>query len=316
IYSCSRDKTVRQWSRSSSTALRVFEGHDLACTAVALSEDEMTLWSGSRDTSVRAWDVQTGQCTSSAKVPRNLVTCLQHLSGGSSSSVVAQGGEDLRLRVWDAREHGLRPSMSIEGFTFFPLCLDSSKDGHQIITSCKGFNGSGCETKLWDLRHARTPVREYTGHTQDATSCVFVEPQEEPCQGDKTEQRRAGGEGGSGGFNHACPKSCSPAPYRMIATASKDGTIKVYDLESGNILANHAELDCGGYTGLALAPHPDPSKTECQCHILYASTITGGVYALRLEAMEGSDVGGRKRRSQEEGVRVRCLGFVRGKPIL
>lgn len=85
-------------------------------------KDEKTLYSGSRDTSIRAWDVQTGQCTSSAKVPRNLVTCLKCLPGESSSSV-AQGGEDLKLRVWDTREGGLRPSMTIDGYTFFPVGL-------------------------------------------------------------------------------------------------------------------------------------------------------------------------------------------------
>ncbi|CAM9381221.1 unnamed protein product, partial [Hapterophycus canaliculatus] len=233
VYSCSRDTTIRQWERSDTTALQSFEGHDLACTAVALSEDERTLWSGSRDTSVRAWDIQTGQCTSSAKVPRNLVTCLKHLSARSSpsSSVVAQGGEDLRLRVWDAREQGLRPSLTIEGYTFFPLCLDSSKDGRQILTSCKGFNGMGCETKLWDLRNVGTPVREYTGHTQDTTACVLIEPQEEPCQGGR--RRGVDGHGGAGDADDSCLKPYSPASSRMIATASKDGTIKIYDLASG-----------------------------------------------------------------------------------
>lgn len=37
IYSCARDATIRQWNRSDSSALRVFEGHDMACTALALS---------------------------------------------------------------------------------------------------------------------------------------------------------------------------------------------------------------------------------------------------------------------------------------
>lgn len=37
IYSCSRDTTIRQWNRCDIPALRVFEGHDLACTDLALS---------------------------------------------------------------------------------------------------------------------------------------------------------------------------------------------------------------------------------------------------------------------------------------
>ncbi len=83
--------------------------------------DERQLCSGSRDASVRTWDVETGRCTASSKVPRNLVTCLKYLPGESHAASVVQGGEDLRLRVWDVREAGLRPSMTVEGYTFFPV---------------------------------------------------------------------------------------------------------------------------------------------------------------------------------------------------
>lgn len=262
FYSCSRDTTIRQWNRSGSSALRVFEGHDMACAALALSADERTLSSGSRDTSVRTWDVQTGQCTASAKTPRNLVTCLKYLCAESSASVV-QGGEDLRLRVWDVREAGLRPSLTVEGYTFFPLCLDVSACGHEVLTSCKGFGGAGCETKLWDLRNTRMPVREYTGHVQDTTACVFLDM---PQRIVSDVSRRDGREGeGSDGRCDAPACAC----HRMIATASKDGTIKIYDRDSGDIVVDHAELGCGGYTGLAF--HHDPSTG---LPILYASTIT------------------------------------------
>ncbi|CBN77035.1 conserved unknown protein [Ectocarpus siliculosus] len=303
MYSCSRDTTVRQWNRSGISALRVFEGHDLACTAIALSEDEKTLYSGSRDTSIRAWDVQTGQCTSSAKVPRNLVTCLKCLSGGPSSSVV-QGGEDLKLRVWDTREGGLRSSMTVDGYTFFPLFLDVSSDGHQVLTSCKGFNGAGCETKLWDLRSPGIPVREYTGHTQDTTACVFVTSKE-------------GGDGGSGareggyGLSPApWPSLSAPSSRGMIATASKDGTVKIYDLADGSILVDHVEPECGGYTGLAIQRD---SRTGGP--VFYASTITGGLYALRLEEKVAT-AGTSRTGLGEGGLRLRCVGFVRGNPIL
>lgn len=91
-------------------------------------EDEQTLCSGSRDTSVRLWDVKTGDCQSSVKAPRNLVTCLQYLppsSGGptSSSAVVIQAGEDLKLRVWDFREGRQMPTLILEGYKFFPVSI-------------------------------------------------------------------------------------------------------------------------------------------------------------------------------------------------
>eukprot|EP00903_Cladosiphon_okamuranus_P015395 g14219.t1 len=226
IYSCSRDTTIRQWNRSDSTALRVFQGHEMACTALALSADERNLASGSRDASVRTWDVQTGQQrTASAKVPRNLVTCLKYLpdkagssaSSSSSSSSVVQGGEDLRLRVWDVREAGLRPSVTIEGYTCFP-----------------------------------------------------------------------------------------------------DETIKIYDRESGDIVVDHAEPGCGGYTSLAFQHDPSTGLP-----VLFASTVTGGLYAFRLEATTwgtagtGAGVGAGVAGGAEEGWwRLRCVAFVPGTAIV
>ncbi|CAM9244805.1 unnamed protein product, partial [Pylaiella littoralis] len=348
IYSCSRDTTIRQWNRCDIPALRVFEGHDLACTDLALSADEKTLCSGSRDTSVRAWDVETGRCTASGKVPRNLVTCLRFLapspslssesrlesesssassSSASSSSVVVQGGEDLRLRVWDLREGGLRPAVTVEGYTFFPICLDISADCHEVLTGCKGFNGEGCETKLWDLRHTASPLREYTGHTQDTTACVFLDSKDKEGV---TGGARGGGGGGSrdekgtenvGDVCHGSSSSFSCASHtRRIATVSKDGSIKIYDRDSGGLIVDHAEPECGGYTGLA---YQYDSSTGCP--LLLASTITGGLYVFRLEEEKqegkesgvggGVDDGWRNMRAGCGG-RLRCLGFVQGCQIL
>ncbi|CAN0046568.1 unnamed protein product, partial [Laminaria digitata] len=37
LYSCSRDTTLRQWSRAGVAPLRAYEGHTLACTALSPS---------------------------------------------------------------------------------------------------------------------------------------------------------------------------------------------------------------------------------------------------------------------------------------
>eukprot|EP00752_Nemacystus_decipiens_P008672 g7740.t1 len=279
----------------------------MACTALGLSADERTLASGARDTSVRTWDVQTGRCTASARTPRNLVTCLKYLPAESSVSLV-QGGEDLRLRVWDVREGGLRPSLTIEGYTFFPLCLDVSECGHEVLTSCKGFNGAGCETKLWDLRSTATPVREYTGHTYDTTACVFFEA---PRGISREEERRRDEDVGE--ESGRCRNIPTAPSRRMIATASKDETIKIYDRDSGDVVVDHVELGCGGYTGLAVQ-NDDPSSG---LPILYASTVTGGLYLFRLEITRSAgETGGAGGAGGAEGLRLRCVGFVRGTTIL
>ena len=77
-------------------------------------------------------------CIASSSVPRNLVTCLKHLKEGPLAPV-AQGGEDLRLRVWDVREAGrLRPSLTIEGYTFFPVSRGGRVGGSMGVGKERG----------------------------------------------------------------------------------------------------------------------------------------------------------------------------------
>lgn len=72
-------------------------------------------------------------------------------------------------------------------------------------------------------------MREYTGHTQDTTACVFLEAQRGIVV---SEERRGDNEERGEESDSGCGVPAS-ASHRMIATASKDETIKIYDRDSG-----------------------------------------------------------------------------------
>lgn len=61
-----------------------------------------------------------------------------------------QTSEDLKLRVCDIRKKNIEYSETINVGDNFATCCDT-KD-HFVITGHRGFSGSGCEVKLWDLR--------------------------------------------------------------------------------------------------------------------------------------------------------------------
>jgi len=129
---------------------------------------------------VRLWDASSGrELCSPAHVPQNVVTCLQW-APQQPEQVLLQGGEDLRVRLWDARAGLLQAVGALQGFTYFPLALHAATDGCHVATSSKGFNGVGCEVRLWDVRRlgqgsSQAPLlRTFAGHSQDATAVLFV----------------------------------------------------------------------------------------------------------------------------------------------
>ena len=130
-----------------------------------------SIFSGSRDYSVKGWDIETGQCITEFSSPRNIVTVMEF--SPTNENILFQGSEDLCIRVWDTRESSRQPAMHLTGYIYFPLCMDIHNNSNIIATGCKGFNSVGCEVKFWDIRNPSQFLFECKGHTQDVTGCKF-----------------------------------------------------------------------------------------------------------------------------------------------
>lgn len=62
-----------------------------------------------------------------------------------------------RLSVWFLLSNA-RPACARAMLYVAQLCLDVSACGHEVLTSCKGFGGAGCETKVGEYCRRRTHV--------------------------------------------------------------------------------------------------------------------------------------------------------------
>ncbi|NXA39302.1 WDR31 protein, partial [Eudromia elegans] len=197
VFSASRDKTVMMWELQGTSGPRQhFPGHDLVVTGLAVSPDASCLCTGSRDNTVCKWDVETGQRLGRASISRNLVT---HLCWVPGEPYVVQASEDKTIRIWDSRE--LHVAHMFPGKRHIQTCCDVSQDGRYCVSGSGGSTGEGCEATLWDLRQTRGRVHEYRGHLQTIASCVFL------------------------------PRGLASAP--IIATASYDGNVKIWEQDSG-----------------------------------------------------------------------------------
>eukprot|EP00953_Heterococcus_sp_UTEX-ZZ885_P033026 17209-Heterococcus_DN1.PRE.3 len=119
----------------STVQLRHYTGHKLAVTCVALTGDDSTAFSGSKDNSVLKWDVETGHRTQlcarwSKKLPGGAKNTVQAHSNevlavtvSTDGRYLVAGGRDKLVRVWDCRTDEM-----IETFT-----------GHRDAVSCLAF---------------------------------------------------------------------------------------------------------------------------------------------------------------------------------
>ncbi|NXP11644.1 WDR31 protein, partial [Thinocorus orbignyianus] len=197
VFSTSRDKTVMMWELHGAPGpSQCFPGHDLVVTGLAASPDASKLFTGSRDNTVCKWDVETGECLGRAAISRNLVT---HLCWVPGEPYIIQTSEDKTIRVWDSRD--LRVAHTFPAKQHIQTSCDVSQDGRLCLSTSSGCAGEGGEATLWDLRQTRDRVREYRGHFQTTTSCIFL------------------------------PRGPALAP--SVATSSYDSTVKVWEQDTG-----------------------------------------------------------------------------------
>jgi hypothetical protein len=251
-YSCSRDTTIAMLPPPPENALieeppvaTVLAGHSLNVSTITVDADESALCSGGRDTQTILWDLVTSKIKAKNTTPQNVITCSKWVPG---ERVIAQGSEDLSIKLWDER-NGLRtPAETLRGYIYFPLCLDVTLDGLYILTSSKGFNGVGCEVRVWDRRMGKQ-LHELAGHQQDATACCFL-----PASQDRK-------------------TAASLIGIPPLVTASKDGTVKIWDAFTCQILCEAHEPNARMFTSISHAGDG----------VILASTLHGLVHAFQFD---------------------------------
>lgn len=210
IFSASRDKSVRMWQRGKPSPVQIYTGHDLVVTAVDINDDNRLLCTGSRDNTVRLWDVEKGECLLENNIHRNLVTDVKFTPGDNS---LVQTGEDKHVRIYETRN--LLVTHTFPKKQYIQMCCDVSKDGNYCLTCSNGFGGSGCEATLYDLR-MKAIVHEFKGHREAIESCIFL-----PFNG-----------------------------RNLIATASRDCSVRIWDRDTRECVADTTVSGSGPLTSL------------------------------------------------------------------
>ncbi len=130
--------------------------------SVSFSPDSTTLASGSRDTTVKLWDVATHTNIAMLEGHRERVNSVSFSPDGT---LLASGSYDRTVKLWDVKTH--RNIATLEGYRGDVTSVSFSPDGTLLAS------GSGDRTvKLWDVKTHRN-IATLEGHQAFVTSVSF-----------------------------------------------------------------------------------------------------------------------------------------------
>ncbi|XP_071734988.1 WD40 repeat-containing protein HOS15-like [Rutidosis leptorrhynchoides] len=142
LASCSDDSTVKVWSSKQTSPLRDFRNHTKEIftirwsptgPATANPNKQLLLASGSCDSTVKLWDVQSGNLLSSLNAHREAVYTLSFSPNGE---YLASGSMDRCMHVWSLKDGKIVKSYSSNG-SIFDISWDKNGDK---IAACTNNN--------------------------------------------------------------------------------------------------------------------------------------------------------------------------------
>jgi WD40 repeat protein/serine/threonine protein kinase len=306
---------------------RILRGHTNGVLSLALSGDNMRLFSGQLlDGAIKVWNLETGKEILALRGHTNAASSLALYQSGKR---LASGGGDRTIRVWDLETN--KEILTLRGHTAMVSSLALSRDGHRLFSG----GGVGDNTiKVWDLKVGKE-LRTLHGHTAAVSDLVLSGDNRRlfSCSGDGTikvwdlesgrELRTLGGNSGSveglalrgdgkrlfsagldikvwdletgkeiltlrGPMNST--KLALSCDGKRLFSGRLDGTIQVWDLEAGRkalALRGHT----GSITGLALYADGKRLVSGSLDKSLQVWDLEGGKEALALRGHRGEIIG-------------------------
>lgn len=212
--------------------VRTLTGHTDSVESVVLSADGRLAVSGSRDNTVRVWDVAAGACLHTLTGHSHWVESVAL----SSVRIAVSGGWDKAMRVWDVRRGECLRTLT--GHTVNPVrSVAVSGDGH-LAVSVDMYDKT---VRVWDLGSGLC-LRTLNGHTASVFSVAVSGDGRVAVSGSGDKTLRVWDLAGSrclrtlNGHTDKVISVVVSGDGRVAVSGGADGAIRVWDLGSGTCL--------------------------------------------------------------------------------
>ncbi|GAN09516.1 WD40 repeat-like protein [Mucor ambiguus] len=233
-----RLKIERRW-KNGSCKVRMFPPancpvSDLHTEGIyCIQFDKEKMVTGSRDRTIKIWDIQTGRCKMTLRGHAGSVLCLQY-----DAQDVVSGSSDTNLIVTDMETGLVKRTLAGHGDSVLSLRL-VNKD--QIISCSKDRT-----LRLWN-KHTGEFIRQFNGHRAAVNAVQWHDNRVVSASGDRTIKIWDLNTGACLKTleSHTRGVACVEFDGTFIVSGSSDQTIKVWDATSGECvytLVGHTEL--------------------------------------------------------------------------
>ncbi|RDL30134.1 E3 ubiquitin ligase complex SCF subunit sconB [Venustampulla echinocandica] len=198
----------------------------------ALQFDDTKLISGSLDRTLRVWNWRTGECISTYQGHTEGVIAVNF-----EGNILASGSIDKTIKIWNFEDKSV-------------FCLRGHKDWVNAVrvdaASRTVLSASDdCTVRLWDL-DTRTTIQTFEGHVGQVQQVILLPPEYEPDDGEAADvDDGTSSTTSSTDLNvpiHTSTSvfdtwpSCRPRPSRYMVTGGLDSTVRLWDVHTGRCL--------------------------------------------------------------------------------
>lgn len=248
VASGSEDATIRVWDYESGEYERQLKGHTSVVQDVSFNQTGSMLVSCSSDLSLKLWDFQTYECVKTLRGHDHNVSCARFLPSGEQ---IVSCSRDTSIKFWEVSTgYCLR---TLCGHTDWVRSLAISSDG-TLLASC----GNDQTAAIWQLEsapsigsnaQANQPLMILRDHTH-VVECVAFAPSKKRqapsapgSQVSSTDAFSVSNEDPTKGALAMAEISNGPSQGELIATGSRDRSVKLWDVFSGLCLMTFSDHD-------------------------------------------------------------------------